>query len=145
MQQPKKPRRAIALRYQEGQDDAPTVIATGKGLIDVHAAAQVLAHRLPEGQVLSHDLLEGSLMRCAGASDVVLVEAAPMHADVAASRIHRWTRGDWQLLPFIAHPRRWGLRGIPAASERSMPAPVSAPFADSNSSFRKPSSPSRAP
>ena len=86
--------------------------ATGKGLIDVQAAAQVLAHRLPEGQVLSHDLLEGSLMRCAGVSDVVLVEAAPMHADVAASRIHRWTRGDWQLLPFINKPQRWGLRGI---------------------------------
>ncbi|MBL8278639.1 MAG: carbohydrate-binding protein [Pelomonas sp.] len=95
--------------YQDLFDEGS---ATGKGLIDVRAAAQVLAHRLPEGQVLSHDLLEGSLMRCAGVSDVVLVEAAPMHADVAASRIHRWTRGDWQLLPFIANPRRWGLRTI---------------------------------
>ncbi|MFG6458312.1 GH36-type glycosyl hydrolase domain-containing protein [Roseateles sp. BYS96W] len=95
--------------YQDLFDEGS---ATGKGLIDVHAAAQVLAHRLPEGQVLSHDLLEGSLMRCAGVSDVVLVEAAPMHADVAASRIHRWTRGDWQLWPFIAHPRRWGLRAV---------------------------------
>jgi cyclic beta-1,2-glucan synthetase len=95
--------------YQDLFDEGS---ATGKGLIDVRAAAQVLAHRLPEGQVLSHDLLEGSLMRCAGVSDVVLVEPAPMHADVAASRIHRWTRGDWQLLPFIAHPRRWGLRAV---------------------------------
>lgn len=95
--------------YQDLFDEGS---ATGKGLIDVQAAAQVLAHRLPEGQVLSHDLLEGSLMRCAGVSDVVLVEAAPMHADVAASRIHRWTRGDWQLLPFITQPRRWGLRAI---------------------------------
>ncbi|MBW8843904.1 MAG: hypothetical protein JF607_02865 [Burkholderiales bacterium] len=95
--------------YQDLFDEGS---ATGKGLIDVQAAAQVLAHSLPEGQVLSHDLLEGSLMRCAGVSDVVLVEAAPMHADVAAARIHRWTRGDWQLLPFIGHPRRWGLRAI---------------------------------
>lgn len=95
--------------YQDVFDEGS---AAGKGLIDVYAAAQVLAHRLPEGQVLSHDLLEGSLMRCAGVSDVVLVEAAPMHADVAASRIHRWTRGDWQLLPFITHASRWGLRGI---------------------------------
>ena len=95
--------------YQDLFDEGS---ASGKGLIDVQAAAKVLAHRLPEGQVLSHDLLEGSLMRCAGASDVVLVEAAPMHADVAASRIHRWTRGDWQLLPFLAHPSRWGLRTI---------------------------------
>lgn len=95
--------------YQDLFDEGS---ATGKGLIDVHAAAQVLAHRLPEGQILSHDLLEGSLMRCGGVSDVVLVEPAPMHADVAASRIHRWTRGDWQLWPFIRHPRRWGLRGV---------------------------------
>ena len=28
-----KPKRAVALRYQEGKDDAPTVIATGQGLI----------------------------------------------------------------------------------------------------------------
>ncbi|KQW51969.1 hypothetical protein ASD88_05035 [Pelomonas sp. Root662] len=95
--------------YQDLFDEGS---GTGKGLIDVHAAAQVLSHRFPEGQVLSHDLLEGSLMRCAGVSDVILVEPAPMHADVAASRIHRWTRGDWQLLPFLGNPRRWGLRGI---------------------------------
>jgi cyclic beta-1,2-glucan synthetase len=95
--------------YQDLFDEGS---ATGKGVIDVQAAAQVLAHRLPEGQVLSHDLLEGSLMRCAGVSDVSLVEPAPMHADVAASRIHRWTRGDWQLLPFLGQPRRWGLRAI---------------------------------
>ncbi|MCE4537064.1 carbohydrate-binding protein [Pelomonas sp. P7] len=95
--------------YQDLFDEGS---ATGKGLIDVRAAAEVLAHRLPEGQVLSHDLLEGSLMRCAGVSDVVLVEPAPMHADVAASRIHRWTRGDWQLLPFLGQPRAWGLRAI---------------------------------
>ena len=86
--------------------------ATGKGLFDVAAGAQVLVNRLPNEQVLSHDLLEGSLMRCAGVSDVVLIEDAPMHPDVAASRIHRWTRGDWQLLPFLLHPQRWGLRSI---------------------------------
>ncbi|MEO5843981.1 MAG: glucoamylase family protein, partial [Caldimonas sp.] len=31
---------------------------------------------------------------------------------VAASRVHRWTRGDWQLLPFLVHARRWRLRAI---------------------------------
>ena len=74
---------------------------TGKGLIHVQAAAEVLGHRLPDHQVLSHDLLEGALMRCAGLSEVSFVEEAPMHADVAASRLHRWTRGDWQLLPLM--------------------------------------------
>lgn len=80
---------------------------TGKGLLDVQALHAVLGARLPEGHVLSHDLLEGAIARCAGVSDVTLVEDAPGHPDVAASRIHRWTRGDWQLLPFLLAPRRW--------------------------------------
>jgi cyclic beta-1,2-glucan synthetase len=33
---------------------------TGKGLLDVHAVHAVLGGRLPDNQVLSHDLLEGS-------------------------------------------------------------------------------------
>ena len=72
----------------------------------------VLAGRLPEGQVLSHDLLEGSLARCAAVTDITVIEDAPFHADVAASRVHRWTRGDWQLLPFLFAPGRYRLRAI---------------------------------
>ncbi|MGL6111359.1 MAG: GH36-type glycosyl hydrolase domain-containing protein [Rubrivivax sp.] len=85
---------------------------TGKGLLDVRAMHAVLTGRLPEGQVLSHDLLEGSMARCAAVSDITLIEDAPFHADVAASRVHRWTRGDWQLLPFMWRPRRYALRAI---------------------------------
>ena len=85
---------------------------SGKGLINVAAAQAVLADRLPEGQVLSHDLLEGSLLRCAAATDITLIEDAPFHADVAAARLHRWTRGDWQLLPILLQPGRYPLRLI---------------------------------
>ncbi len=85
---------------------------TGKGLLDVRACHAVLDARLPEGQVLSHDLLEGSIARCAGVSDITLVEDSPMHADVAHARLHRWTRGDWQLLPFIAGAGRYGIAPI---------------------------------
>ncbi|MEO5696176.1 MAG: glucoamylase family protein, partial [Burkholderiaceae bacterium] len=85
---------------------------TGKGLLNVQAVQAMLSNRLPQGQVLSHDLLEGSLARCAAVSDVTLVEDTPAHPDVAASRAHRWTRGDWQLLPFIQHPRAWPMAGI---------------------------------
>jgi cyclic beta-1,2-glucan synthetase len=85
---------------------------TGKGLLNVQAAHAVLCGRLPEGRVLSHDLLEGSLARCAAVTDISLIEDAPFHADVAASRVHRWTRGDWQLLPFLFSPRRYPLRAI---------------------------------
>jgi cyclic beta-1,2-glucan synthetase len=73
----------------------------GKGLLDVAAMHAVLGGHLPEGQVLSHDLLEGALARCAAVTDITLVEDAPFHAEVAASRVHRWTRGDWQLLPIL--------------------------------------------
>ena len=79
---------------------------TGKGLLDVHAVHAVLLGRLPDGQVLSHDLLEGAIAGCAGVNDITFVEAAPSHPDVAASRLHRWTRGDWQLLPFLLQFRR---------------------------------------
>jgi cyclic beta-1,2-glucan synthetase len=85
---------------------------TGKGLLNVQAVHAVLSNRLPEGQVLSHDLLEGAVARCAAVSDIMVLEDAPFHADVAASRVHRWTRGDWQLLPFLLAPARYGLSAI---------------------------------
>lgn len=84
---------------------------SGKGLLDVQALHAVLAGRLPEGRVLSHDLLEGSLARCATVSDIPLIEEAPFHPDAASARAHRWTRGDWQLLPFVLSGR-WPLRAI---------------------------------
>ena len=85
---------------------------TGKGLLHVGALHAVLSKRLPEGQVLSHDLLEGALSRCAAVTDITVIEDAPFHADVAASRVHRWTRGDWQLLPFLFKPRAYRMRAI---------------------------------
>ncbi len=103
---------------------------TGKGLLHVQAMHAVLSGRLPEGQVLSHDLLEGSIARCAAVTDVTLIEDAPFHADVAASRMHRWTRGDWQLLPFLLAPGRYRIRAINRWKmfdnlRRSLVAPVS--------------------
>jgi cyclic beta-1,2-glucan synthetase len=85
---------------------------TGKGLLHVGAVHAVLGRRLPQEQVLSHDLLEGALARCATVTDITVIEEAPFHADVAASRVHRWTRGDWQLLPFLLRPARWPMAAI---------------------------------
>jgi cyclic beta-1,2-glucan synthetase len=103
---------------------------TGKGLLHVQAVHAVLGGRLPEDRVLSHDLLEGALARCASLSDLTLVEEAPFHADVAISRVSRWIRGDWQLLPFLLQPRRWPLRGVDRWKmfdnlRRSLVAPMS--------------------
>ena len=123
------PSRAVTVFHwlfagQSGIDPYSTVISevyqdlfdegtfTGKGLLDVQALHAVLWDRLPEGQVLSHDLLEGSITRCGGVSDITLIEDAPMHADVAAARVHRWTRGDWQLLPVLLRAKHYGLRTI---------------------------------
>ena len=85
---------------------------SGKGLLNVQALHAVLSGRLPEGQVLSHDLLEGALARCAAVTDITVIEDAPFHADVAASRVHRWTRGDWQLLPFMLQPKHYRLGAL---------------------------------
>ncbi|QCB48586.1 carbohydrate-binding protein [Hydrogenophaga sp. PAMC20947] len=85
---------------------------TGKGLLHVATLHAVLGQRLPTDQVLSHDLLEGALVRCAVVTDVTLIEPDPAHADAAASRLHRWVRGDWQLLPFLLRHRHWPLGAI---------------------------------
>jgi cyclic beta-1,2-glucan synthetase len=74
---------------------------TGKGLYDVDAFEQALSGRVPENTLLSHDLFEGTFARCALVSDIEFFEDFPFHTEIAASRAHRWTRGDWQLLPWI--------------------------------------------
>ncbi|TNB46515.1 glycosyl transferase [Martelella lutilitoris] len=74
---------------------------TGKGIYDIDAFEQALGERVPENTMLSHDLFEGSFARAALASDVELIEEFPARYDVDAKRQHRWTRGDWQLLPWL--------------------------------------------
>ncbi|ABM38392.1 GH36-type glycosyl hydrolase domain-containing protein [Polaromonas naphthalenivorans] len=94
------------------QDLFGTGSFSGKGLLHVKAVHAVLDQRLPSEAVLSHDLLEGSIARCGFVSDVVLVEDAPHHAGVAASRQHRWTRGDWQLIPLLWNARKYGIDAL---------------------------------
>ena len=85
---------------------------SGKGLLNVIAIHAVLDQRFAAETILSHDLLEGTIARCAYVSDVVLVESHPHHAGVDASRQHRWTRGDWQLLPLMFAARRYGIDAL---------------------------------
>jgi cyclic beta-1,2-glucan synthetase len=73
----------------------------GKGIYDVDAFEAALAGRVADGTLLSHDLFEGIFARAGLVSDVEVVEEFPSRYDVAAARLHRWTRGDWQLLPWI--------------------------------------------
>lgn len=74
---------------------------SGKGIYEVDAFEAALAGRIADNSVLSHDLLEGIFARAGLVSDVEVFEDFPSRYDVAAARQHRWTRGDWQLLPWL--------------------------------------------
>jgi len=86
---------------------------TGKGIYDVDAFEAALALRVPPNTLLSHDLFEGIFARAGLASDIEVVEEFPSRYDVAVKRQHRWTRGDWQLLPWIARHRSMS-QAVPA-------------------------------
>jgi cyclic beta-1,2-glucan synthetase len=94
-------------------------IFVGKGIYDVAAVERSLEGRIPDNSLLSHDLFEGIHGRAALVTDIVLLEDYPPHYLVHMRRVHRWIRGDWQLLPWL-WPR------VPAAGGGSLPNPLSA-------------------
>ena len=77
-------------------------IYVGKGIYDVDAFERSLVGRVPENTLLSHDLFEGMHGRVGLVTDIVLYEDYPPHYLVNVLRSHRWVRGDWQLLPWLA-------------------------------------------
>ena len=84
----------------------------GKGIYDIDAFEAAIRHKIPENTMLSHDLFEGIFARAALVTDVEVVEEYPERYAVDASRQHRWTRGDWQLLPWMTSPVRSGLPAL---------------------------------
>lgn len=73
----------------------------GKGLIDVNAFYKLVNNKLPTGLVLSHDAVEGSILRTLCASDITLTDSTPGNTVSFFRRQHRWMRGDFQNLYFI--------------------------------------------
>lgn len=73
----------------------------GKGIYDVEEFGRALTGKIPRNQVLSHDLLEGCYVRSGIVSDVVFPEEYPQNLHADLKRRHRWTRGDWQLGPWL--------------------------------------------
>ncbi len=73
----------------------------GKGIYDVVAFERCLAGRVPDNALLSHDLFEGMHGRVGLVTDVILFEDYPPYYLAYARRLHRWVRGDWQLLPWL--------------------------------------------
>lgn len=84
-------------------------IYVGKGIYDVAAFERSVEGRIPENMLLSHDLLEGLMGRAALVTDITMIEDYPADYFQHALRHHRWIRGDWQLLPWLLRPGRFGL------------------------------------
>ncbi len=83
------------------QDTCYEGIFTGKGIYDLEVFSKVLRNEIPENTVLSHDLLEGSYLRCGLATDILLLDGYPSKYNSNISRIHRWIRGDWQIIGWL--------------------------------------------
>jgi len=73
----------------------------GKGIYDLRVFQQVLKGTFPENLILSHDLIEGCHIRCGLINDVELFDDNPSNWIDDAKRHHRWTRGDWQIIPWL--------------------------------------------
>jgi cyclic beta-1,2-glucan synthetase len=74
---------------------------TGKGLYDVDAFERALADRVPENALLSHDLFESLFARAALTTDIEVLDEYPASYEAFAKRLHRWTRGDWQIIRWL--------------------------------------------
>ncbi len=79
-------------------------IFCGKGILDIDAADALLTDRFPEGRILSHDILEGGVLRAALLSDISLTDSTPATPGAWYDRQHRWIRGDVQALPYARPP-----------------------------------------
>jgi len=89
---------AISDIYQDNFEEG---IFTGKGIYDLNVFYKVLNDEFPENTVLSHDLLEGSYLRCGLASDILLMDGYPAKYNSFIQRQHRWIRGDFQIMQWL--------------------------------------------
>ena len=103
--------RAVSDVYQ---DLFGTGIYIGKAIYDLASFSQSLAGRVPENALASHDLFEGVHGRAALATDIVLYEDYPPSYLAFSRRLHRWVRGDWQLIP-------WLRKSVPSANIDYLP------------------------
>jgi hypothetical protein len=90
---------------------------TGKGIYEVETFQRVLGNRFPSNALLSHDLIEGIYGRAGLVSDVEVIDDYPSHFSAYCRRMHRWVRGDWQIL-------RWLFPSVPDFHGRRVPNPI---------------------
>ena len=89
----------------------------GKGILDIDCFLACMDGRIPNQQVLSHDILEGAFLRTGFLGQVSFSDGFPGTVGGFYKRQHRWVRGDWQNFP-------WILGETPTASGRE-PNPLS--------------------
>lgn len=78
----------------------------GKGLVDIDAYLACLGARIPENRCLSHDAVEGAFLRAGFVGEAELTDAFPAAVPAYFRRLERWTRGDWQNLPYLLRAGR---------------------------------------
>lgn len=80
-------------------------IFTGKGLIRIDEYYKKAVRAFPEEKILSHDILEGSLLNVGFAGDCEFSESFPRDSRAYYKRRHRWLRGDFQNVDFLSDKR----------------------------------------
>ncbi len=70
----------------------------GKGLIHIQTYIGFVSHAIPAKCILSHDIVEGEIGRCAFVPEAVVTEISPCRFRSSLARAHRWCRGDIQNL-----------------------------------------------
>lgn len=77
-----------------------TALYCGKAIVRIESYYNKLQGRFPTRRILSHDLIEGAILR-SGALHRKVYEDAPQSFLAEASRLARWQRGDVLLLPYL--------------------------------------------
>lgn len=77
-------------------------IFCGKGILRLECYKKIVASRFRDDPLLSHDLPEGELLRCANLSDLVFYDEIPDNVISDMKRTHRWIRGDFQNIRFLS-------------------------------------------
>ncbi len=93
---------AISNIYQDVFNEA---IFCGKGIYNIELFENLVSKEIPENLVLSHDLLEGSIIKAGLASDIELQDGFPNNYIAYMKRNHRWYRGDMQIIKWLISPK----------------------------------------
>ena len=101
--------------WGEGNQDAfGSCGFAGKGILDLNVLLRCSARHIPSGRVLSHDAVEGALLRGGFVGEAECADRFPAKPLAYYKRLHRWVRGDWQNLPFAFS------RALPEAARRRL-------------------------